>query len=448
MSSMLKRPRLGWARRPLRAGIGALAAIVFAHAAFSPAPARAEGDSIKVGVVEFLTGPAAGPFGIPARNAAELIIEAINDGSLPAPYASEGVGGMTIEPVYVDEAGGSTTQVTEMRNLVQRENVEAIVGYISSGSCLAVSPVAEELKILTVLFDCGTPRVFEENSYHYVFRTAPHATMDNVAAARYVKDKLGTVGAYAGLNQNYAWGQDSYRDFTLVLEQIDPAADEKKALFPKIFAGEYGAEISSLLVSRARVLHSSLWGGDLESFIFQAAARGLPQRMPMILTAGETVMYRLGKKLPDGTILGARGPHGVLANDSALNRWFRKTFADRYGTPPTYPAYHMAQALLGFKAATDKAAAAGNGGRPGTEDIIQAFENLTFEAIGSTVQMSLAGGHQAMSETAYGVYEFDKEAGVGKIVDVIRYRGECVNPPAGTTSVEWLEAGMPGAVCD
>ena len=31
------------------------------------------------------------------------------------------------------------------------------------------------------LYDCGTPRIFEERSYNYVFRTASHGTMDNVA---------------------------------------------------------------------------------------------------------------------------------------------------------------------------------------------------------------------------------------------------------------------------
>ena len=152
------------------------------------APAMAEdgGGVLKVGIVAFLSGPAAGPFGVPARNAAELMIENINAGTLPAPYNSKGVGGLTIQPVYIDEAGGTTTQVTELRNLVQRENVDAVIGYISSGDCLAVAPVAEELKVLTVLFDCGTPRIFEESSYKYVFRTAPHATMDSVGAARYI----------------------------------------------------------------------------------------------------------------------------------------------------------------------------------------------------------------------------------------------------------------------
>ncbi len=79
-----------------------------------------------------------------------------------------------------------------MRNLVQRDNVDAIVGYISSGNCLAVAPVAEELQVLTVFWVCGTLR-FEENSYKYVFRTAPHATMDYVAGAHYVVDRVANL---------------------------------------------------------------------------------------------------------------------------------------------------------------------------------------------------------------------------------------------------------------
>src|SRR5487761_63952 len=51
----------------------------------TPAAAPAATPTLKLGIVTFLSGPAAGPFGIPARNAAELVIEAINKGTLPAP---------------------------------------------------------------------------------------------------------------------------------------------------------------------------------------------------------------------------------------------------------------------------------------------------------------------------------------------------------------------------
>ena len=51
---------------------------------------------------------------------------------------------MKIEPVYVDENGGATKQVQELRNLYDREKVDAVVGYVGSGDCLAVAPVAED----------------------------------------------------------------------------------------------------------------------------------------------------------------------------------------------------------------------------------------------------------------------------------------------------------------
>lgn len=128
--------------------LGTSASIVVAASAvaLTALPAQAK-DTIKVGVVSFLSGPAAGPFGVPGRNGAELMIEAINSGSLPAPYNTAGFAGAQLEPVFTDESGGGTKQVAEYRNLVEKQEVDALVGYISSGSCLAIAPVAEELQL-------------------------------------------------------------------------------------------------------------------------------------------------------------------------------------------------------------------------------------------------------------------------------------------------------------
>ena len=129
----------------------------------------------KLGVVTFLSGPAAEPFGVPAWNGGKLFIELLNAGKAPAPYDKVGFGGMKITAIPIDESGGATKQVQEFRNLVQRDKVDAVLGYVSSGDCMAIPSVADELKALTVLYDCGTPRVFEDASYKYVFRTAAHA---------------------------------------------------------------------------------------------------------------------------------------------------------------------------------------------------------------------------------------------------------------------------------
>lgn len=410
------------------------------------APVAAQ-ESVPVGIVSFLTGPAAAPFGIPGKNGAELLIEAINAGELPAPYDSVGLGGLPIDATYVDEAGSSASVVTEYRNLVERTGVDAVIGYISSGNCLAVAPVAEEMNALTFLFGCGTPRVFEEGDYSMVFRIKPTATMDNVAAARYLHEKMPDATSIAGINQNYSWGQDSWRDFTLTLKALNPDIDIRRELWPKLFAGEYGAEISAAMASGSDVVHSSHWGGDLESLVLQSVARGLPRRSTMVLTAGESAMFRLADQMPEGAIIGARGPHSVLAPEgNALDAWFKENYAEKYGEAPTFPAYHMAQSVLALKYAWDKAAEE-KGGRPTPEEVADALRGATVPTPSGPVELALGNGQQGISETAYGIYRKNPETGAPEIVDVVRYPARCVNPPADMDSVEWIEAGMPGAEC-
>src|SRR4029078_5239037 len=230
-------------RRANRAAIVASAAAAsFALAA----PASAQ-DTFKLGIVTFLSGPAADSFGVPARNGAQFVIDQLNKAAAPSPYEKVGFGGMKIEPVIIDENGGATKQVQELRNLYQRDNVDVVLGYIGSGDCLAVAPIAEELKRMLVLMDCGTPRIFEEAKYNYVFRTAAHATMDNVGLIRYMKAENVKVESISAITQDYAWGQDSRADFLAAAGQLYPNAKLQADLLPKFGAGQYGTEISALV---------------------------------------------------------------------------------------------------------------------------------------------------------------------------------------------------------
>ena len=416
-------------------------AIVPAQAQNAPSPAT----TIKLGIVSFLTGPAAAPFGIPGRNGAEVMIEAMNAGKVPAPFNKVGFGGSSIEAKYIDETGSAANVVTEFRNLVQRDQVDAVIGYVSSGNCLAVTPVAEELKAITVLYDCGTPRIFEEKPRAYVFRVSPQSTMDNVAAARYLLAKKPDVTSYSGINQNYAWGQDSWRDFTGAMQVLAPKVTVDQSLFPKLFAGEYGAEISTLLTSKSQVLHTSFYDGDLEAFLYQEQARALDKRMTILATTAESAMWRLRDKMPDGTIIGARGPNGPLAPDTEFNRWFKRIYTDRYSIPPTYPAYQMAMSLLGLKLAYEKAQK--GDAKPTSDEVAAAFKGVEFEGPSGAVKLAIGDGHQGISETAYGTYRFNKEKNEPEIVDIMRFPAECVNPPAGVSADDWIKDGMKGAKC-
>src|SRR5262249_15301311 len=121
----------------LRAALAILLALLAVPAAWAQQP-------IKVGIVTLLSGPAAGPFGVPARNSAELMAEFLNAGRVPAPYTQKGFAGTPIELVIIDEAGGPQKQVAEFRNLVSR--AELGIGYISSGDRPPHAPGGQEVK--------------------------------------------------------------------------------------------------------------------------------------------------------------------------------------------------------------------------------------------------------------------------------------------------------------
>ncbi len=430
--------------------MGATAAAALSLGIGAGAQAASHSDTFKIGLVTFLSGGAAESFGVPALNGGKLLIDMLNKGELPAPYDQKGFGGMTIEAVEIDEAGGATKQVQEFRNLVQREKVDAVLGYVSSGDCLAVPPVAEELKAFLVLYDCGTPRVFEEGSYNYVFRTAAHATMDNVSLAKYMTSRGIKVDSYAGVNQDYAWGQDSWADSVASMGVLMPDAKASTALFPKIFAGQYGTEISAVMREKPDLLHSSLWGGDLQAFMLQASARGIHKRMRIALAAGDHVIPQLGKKMPDGIILGARGMNGLAARAKGGELvdllWDRYKAA--YGVFPVQAPFRMWQGLLGVKSAVEKAMKANGGMKPTAEQMAAAMKGLSWEAPSGTITMALGNGHQAIQPNAIGTTKWDEAAGEMTLVDVEYYDAECVNPPDGVKAVEWIKAGFPGAKCD
>ena len=102
-------------------------------------------------------------------------------------------------------------------------------------------------------------------------------------------------------------------------------------------------------------------------------------------------------------------------------------------------------ALLSY----DKAAG-GKPTLPNADAVIAALRNMEFDSpSGFKVKMALANGHQAIQPTAYGTYAgWDKSTQLPILKDVKFYAAECVNPPVGVTSPDWIKSGLKGAKCD
>ncbi len=79
------------------------------------------------------------------------------------------------------------------------------------------------------------------------------------------------------------------------MQTLSPGIKIATEQFPKLLAGQYGAEISALLVEKPDVVHSSFWGGDMEAFTLQGKARGVFEGRTVVMTAGEPAMFRMAK---------------------------------------------------------------------------------------------------------------------------------------------------------
>ena len=405
----------------------------------STLPAYAEGDkpdSVKIGITTFMSGSAS-VFGMPAKAAAELYIEELN--------AAGGIDGVKVDPVYVDEGVGGDRLLSEYRRVVQEQGAKVMIASISSGNCNTLAPVAEDLKVVNILWDCGTEKALEGHSYKYVFRTQANAVTEMVASVLYLLKVNPDFKTIAVVNQDYAWGRDSWEIFSAVLKQLKPDVKVVAELFPKFGASDFSAEVSRLQVLRPDIVLTTSWGGDLDTFVRQASQRGLLKTSKFFLALGETSLERLGNTLPDGVLIGARGDHYFLnpqyAKD-ARHQAFVTKYHERTGTYPIYSVYHMVQALDGMKAAYLRAIQANGGKWPNEEQLADAFKGLEFRGLTSQIRIRPEDG-QGLESQLFGITTSSPDYKFKVLKDIVIVPADKITTPPGEKSPEWVKTVTP-----
>lgn len=389
---------------------------------------------LNIGISTYLSGSAS-VFGVPARDAAEILIQDIN--------ANGGIDGVKLVPSYIDEGGGGEKLLSEYRRLAEG-GTRVMLSAISSGHCNIVAPVAEDLKVLNVLWDCGTEKALEGKKYKYVVRTQANATTEMVAQVLYLMKVKPDFKTIAIVNQDYAWGRDSRDIFLAALKKFKPDVKVVAEMFPKFGAADFSTEISRLQALRPDVIVSTSWGGDLDNFVRQASQRNLFKNSTFVLSLAESSLERLGNALPEGVYVGARGDHYFLhpeTKDDPQHQAFVKKFHDKTGAYPIYSVYHMVQAIQGLKAGYEKAIKDNAGAWPSPEQVAAAMHDVTFKGYGREVKMQRADG-QGLEAQLFGVTKKSDKYPFKVLADITIVPAELVTPGVSDTSMEWIEKSL------
>ena len=413
-------------------GLGLLASAV---TAWAQKPAE-----LKIGMTTFLSGPAA-VFGVPGKAAAELAIDEIN--------AAGGIAGVKLRAIIVDEGIGGDKLLSEYRRVVQEEGVKVMLASISSGSCNALAPVAEDLKVLNVMWDCGTEKILENKRYKYVVRTQANATSEMVATVLHLLRNKPNFKTLAVVNQDYAWGRDSWEIFINTLRALKPDVQVVAELFPKFGSADFSSEISRLQALNPDVILSTSWGGELDTLIRQASQRGLIRTSTWVLPLAESSLERVGKALPDGVIVGMRGDHYFL-HPEYKNEAKHKAFVDKFraktGQYPIYSAYHAVAAIQAVSDAYTAAIKSNSGNWPSTEQVADAMRSLKFRGLTRPVTMREDG--QGLEDQMLGVTKNTAAFPFAVLEGLTIYPGDMVQNPLGTKSPEWVKTLKPELMRD
>jgi branched-chain amino acid transport system substrate-binding protein len=229
------------------------------------APLSAEAQKpIKVGYPMILSGPGA-LFGEPALKGAQMYVDELN--------AKGGVLGRKIELLPRDTKGNADEAVRVSRELILKENVDFLVGTLTSAEGPAVSVVAKENKIVFIAPIPKTDQLTAADKLHpYVFRVAANTTMEGRSAAEIVAKW--PVTRIATISPDYAYGQDVTKSFVEHLKKIKPSVQIVDQQWPKLGEADYTPFVNAQLAKKPEAVFSSLWGGHFVTFSKQAKPLG------------------------------------------------------------------------------------------------------------------------------------------------------------------------------
>src|SRR5438445_11851842 len=170
-------------------------------------------------------------------------------GHTPAAEEINGAGGLLgkrkIETVTGDEAAGPDATVKEAKRMKLSEGIDYFSGVIAAHNQLAVGPVVEELKLLTIMTEGCIDRLFEVEvpNPRYLFGMTNILSADGVTTAMAVARAWPDVRRIALVHPDYAFGRWFQMHFEAAREKLLPQAQTVSQVWAPLGSTEFSAHI-------------------------------------------------------------------------------------------------------------------------------------------------------------------------------------------------------------
>ncbi|MEJ2724845.1 MAG: ABC transporter substrate-binding protein [Deltaproteobacteria bacterium] len=374
-------------------------------------PFQAEARNIKVGIIDCYSGPAA-VFGNDALNGFKLALGEINN---------QGVLGHKIEFTTRDTKFKVDIGLNMAKELVMRENVDVLVGTISSGVALAVSDaVSKREKVPFIVWISKSEKITGEKGHRYVFSPADNPAMGGKAGAVGLAKRPYLKYWIAG--DDYSYGHDIGNAAWRNLKALKPEVEKIGESWWKVGEPDLVPYFTSIIAAKPDAVIFCTGGASMANCLKAIKSTGMNEKMATYIhTAIDHAVLKP---------LGAEAPEGVLGTiqylfyypDTPENKAFVKAFQAAYGSPPGFPAFDAYLAAHYIAEAFRKAGAIDR------EKFVDALEGLKVKSpVGGMVEMR-ACDHQAMFPMYFGVTKKTPQYDFVTASDITTLTGEEILP--------------------
>ena len=320
--------------------IGLAVSPLFAGAGQEEAAAK---EPIKVGAILAVTGGASF-LGAPESKTLEMLVEETN--------AAGGIDGHPVELIIKDSQASAEKAISFARQLIEEEQVLAIVGPSTSGESMAIKDICQEAQ--TILLSCAAAETIVNPVASYVFKTPQK---DSYAAIRIFQtmqemgiSKIGVVVGNTGFGnggkaqlEKYA---PEYGIEIAIAEVYDRAATDLTGVLTKLKARGVEAVVNWSIVPAQSIVAKNMRQLGMEVPLFQSHGFGNIKYVEAAGEAAEGIIFPCGRLLVADVLAAGHPQKDLLVK-------YKSDYESRYNEDVSTFGGHAYDAFIILKAAIE-----------------------------------------------------------------------------------------------